>query len=99
MRAIHTFMCPKLHETFARPILTKRGQHANRSPRTRGGDGSVGGISAMPFQISAPPIRARLLGVEFQHGFAEAKNINHPQCLSDAREDFKRGARRTIEPS
>jgi hypothetical protein len=52
----------------------------------------------MAFQIIAPPIRARLLGVEFQHGFAEAKNINHPLCLSDAGEDFKQAARRTIEP-
>jgi hypothetical protein len=51
----------------------------------------------MPFQIIAPPIRARLLGVEFQHGFAEAKDISHAQCLADARKDFKRAARRTIE--
>ena len=98
MRGIYTFLCPKLHEAFAWPILTKRGQHPNRSPRTRGGDGGVGGISAMAFQIIAPPIRARLLGVEFQHGFAEAKNISHAQCLADERKDFKRAARRTIEP-
>ena len=52
----------------------------------------------MAFQVSAPAIRARLLRVEFQHGFAEAKNINHPLCLSDAGEDFKQAARRTIEP-
>jgi hypothetical protein len=38
----------------------------------------------MAFQIIAPPIRARLLGVEFQHGFAEAKDISHAQCLADA---------------
>ena len=98
MRRIHAFLCPKLHKAFARPILAKRGQHPNRSPRTCGSDGGVGGISAMPFQIIAPPIRARLLGVEFQHGFAEAKNISHAQCLADERKDFKRAARRTIEP-
>jgi hypothetical protein len=53
----------------------------------------------MPFQVIAPPILARLLGVEFQHGFAEAKDISHAQCLTDERKDFKRATRRTIEPS
>ena len=38
----------------------------------------------MPFQIIALPISARLLGVEFQHGFAEAKDVRHAQCLADA---------------
>jgi hypothetical protein len=51
----------------------------------------------MAFQIKAPAIRTRLLGVEFQHGFAEAKNISHAPCLTDAGEDFKQRARQTIE--
>lgn len=52
----------------------------------------------MAFQIMAPAIRARRLSVEFQHGFAKTKNISHAPCLTDAREDFKQSARRTIEP-
>ena len=98
MRGIHAFLGPKLHEAFAWPILAKCGQHPNRSPGAGGGDGGVGGISAMAFQVIAPAIRARLLGVEFQHGFAKAQDISHAPCLTDAREDFKQGARRTIEP-
>ena len=98
MRGIYAFLRPKRHEALARPILAKRGQHPNRSPGAGGGDGGVGGISAMAFQKIAPAIRARLLGVEFQHGFAKAKNISHAPCLTDGGEDFKQSARQTIEP-